>query len=322
MPQCEAYQTLCRVFKEQYRIDENKILVTREKEEITSDSVQSPHDPDSHYRNKDGNHVKGYSINVTETCDKDELNLITDIDVRPVTAADNYFLQDGIKQSQQLLNDKIENVHADGAYHSPENQQYCSGEMMNLYLTGMHGSQGRYDLILDEENDRLIVTDRVTGEIIPSKKVKGQEKWGIKLSNHNRYFTHKEINNCNVRKQIQQLPIETKNIRNNVEATIFQLCYHYPDDQSRYRRLCKHVMWANIRGLWVNFVRILKYATKSLLPQPSVFAKANNFTSFFNKISFCYNSIALYVHQRIDSRTFLFVVVKKSIISNLLRNDF
>jgi hypothetical protein len=286
------------------------MVVTRDKEQITSDSVQSPHDPDSHYRNKGGNHIKGYSINVTETCDKDELNLITDIDVRPVTAADNYFLQDGIKQSQQLLNDKIENVHADGAYHSPENQQYCSGEMMNLYLTGMHGSEGRYDLVLDEQKDELIVTDRVTGENILSKKVKGQQKWGIKLSNHNRYFTHKEINNCNIRKQIQQLPIETKNIRNNVEATIFQLCYHYPDDQSRYRGLCKHAMWANIRGLWLNFVRILKYVTKSLLPQPSVFAKANNFKPFSNKISFCYNSIALYVSQRIGSRTFLFVVSK------------
>ena len=282
LPECIAYQTLCKVFTEQYHIDENKILVTRDKEEITSGSVQSPHDPDSHYRNKDGNHVKGYSINVTESCDKDELHLITDIDVRPVSAADNHFLQDGIKQSQQALSAKIENVHADGAYHSPENQQYCSQEEMNLYLTGMHGSEGRYDLLLNENNE-LIVTDRVTGKNIPAKKVKGQQKWGIRLSNHNRYFTHKEINNCNTRKQIQNLAVEIKNVRNNVEATIFQLCYHYRHNRSRYRGLCKHAMWANIRGMWVNFVRIVKQVKKIFFPDGDKCKTDNLFVSMNGK---------------------------------------
>ena len=285
LPECTAYQTLCKVFTEQYRIDENKLLVVRDKEEITSGSVQSPHDPDSHYRNKNGNHVKGYSINVTESCDKDELHLIADIDVRPVTAGDNYFLQDGVKQSQQTFTDKIENVHADGAYHSPENQQYCKGEEMNLYLTGMHGSEGRYDLELTE-NGELIVTDRVTGKNIPSKKVKGQEKWGIRLSEHNRYFTHKEINNCATRKQIQNLPVEIKNVRNNVEATIFQMCYHYPHGRSRYRGLCKHAMWAKIRGLWVNFVRILKHVKEKFAGDRYDYKRSSHFTNPAYKILF------------------------------------
>ena len=285
LPECTAYQTLCKVFTEQYRIDENKLLVVRDKEEITSGSVQSPHDPDSHYRNKNGNHVKGYSINVTESCDKDELHLIADIDVRPVTAGDNYFLQDGVKQSQQTFTDKIENVHADGAYHSPENQQYCKEEEMNLYLTGMHGSEGRYNLELTE-NGELIVTDRVTGKNIPSKKVKGQQKWGIKLSNHNRYFTHKEINNCATRKQIQNLEVEIKNVRNNVEATLFQMGYHYPHDRSRYRGLSKHAMWAHIRGLWVNFVRILKHVKETLHGNGGTGKKGILFTNPAYKILF------------------------------------
>ena len=285
LPESTAYQTLCKVFTEQYRIDENKLLVVRDKEEITSGSVQSPHDPDSHYRNKNGNHVKGYSINVTESCDKDELHLIADIDVRPVTAGDNYFLQDGVKQSQQTFTDKIENVHADGAYHSPENQQYCKEEEMNLYLTGMHGSEGRYNLELTE-NGELIVTDRVTGKNIPSKKVKGQQKWGIKLSNHNRYFTHKEINNCATRKQIQNLEVEIKNVRNNVEATLFQMGYHYPHDRSRYRGLSKHAMWAHIRGLWVNFVRILKHVKETLHGNGGTGKKGILFTNPAYKILF------------------------------------
>lgn len=318
LPECTAYQTLCKVFTEQYRIDENKILVTRDKEEITSDSVQSPHDPDSHYRNKNGNHVKGYSINVTESCDKDELHLIADIDVRPVTTGDNYFLQDGIKQSQKTFTDKIENVHADGAYHSPENQQYCKEEEMNLYLTGMHGSEGRYDLALNE-NGELIVTDRVTGKNIPSKKVKGQEKWGIKLSNHNRYFTHKEINNCAIRKQIQNLAVEIKNVRNNVEATIFQISYHYPNDKSRYRGLCKHVMWANIRGLWVNFVRILKHL-KGMFAGDR-YQRSSHFTNAAYKILFSDMNLALKGFLKIFSLKYFFLTPKKSFLQ-ICKTDF
>ena len=57
-----------------------------------------------------------------------------------------------------------------------------------------------------------------------------------------------------------------------VLATIFQLGYHYPNAKSRYRGEIKHQMWANIRCLWVNFVRILKYI-KQLCQRTSFFAK-------------------------------------------------
>ena len=122
------YQTLKRVFDEQFKVDENKMVVAREKEEITAQSVQSPYDTDCTYRNKDGNQVKGYSINITESCDD--------------------------------------------------------------------------------------------GEVLKLQK------------------------------------------RNNVEATIFQLAYHYSNAKSRYRGLLKHQMWANIRCLWVNFVRIVNFTEK------------------------------------------------------------
>jgi hypothetical protein len=48
-----------------------------------------------------------------------------------------------------------------------------------------------------------------------------------------------------VRKQIAETPIEILQFRNNVEAAIFQLGYHYPNAKSRYRGEIKHQMWAN-----------------------------------------------------------------------------
>lgn len=44
-----------------------------------------------------------------------------------------------------------------------------------------------------------------------------------------------------------------------IEAAIFQSVCHYPNAKNRYRGEIKRQMWVNIRCLWVNFVRILKY---------------------------------------------------------------
>jgi hypothetical protein len=75
-----------------------------------------------------------------------------------------------------------------------------------------------------------------------------------------------------IRKKIAETPIEILQKRNNVEATVFQLVYHYPNAKSKYGGLVKHQMWANIRCLWVNFIRILKYI-KQLRLKTTFFAK-------------------------------------------------
>lgn len=87
------------------------------------------------------------------------------------------------------------------------------------------------------------------------------------------YFTQEQIDVCTIRNKIKQTPKEILQKRNNVEASIFQLGYHYSNAKSRYRGLIKHQMWANMRCLWVNFVRVLKYINKESLK-----------TVFFKKI--------------------------------------
>ena len=83
----------------------------------------------------------------------------------------------------------------------------------------------------------------------------------------------KQIDVYKIKKKIEQTPKEILQKRNNVEASIFQLGYHYSNAKSRYRGLIKHQMWANMRCLWVNFVRVLNYINKESLK-----------TAFFKKI--------------------------------------
>jgi hypothetical protein len=257
------YQTLKKVFDEQFIVGENKTVVGREKEDITAQSVQSPHDTDCTYRNKDGDQVKGYSINITESCDDGQvLNLIGHVDVRNASTPDNEFLQDDIKKVEEVFTSKVVDAHADGAFHSQGNQAFCKeGDRgIELHLHAIQGAQGRYNL--EPVDGKLSVLDTGTNEPVGCEAVTNKDgvvKWRIKTENGYRYFTQKDIDTYQVRKKISETPIEVLQKRNNVEATIFQLAYHFPNDKSRYRGLVKHKMWANTRCLWVNFVRILNF---------------------------------------------------------------
>lgn len=284
------YKILQRVFDEQFKVTGTKIVVARDKEEISAKSIQSPHDTDCHYRNKDSQKVKGYSINITESCDDKSLNLIGRVDARKASTSDVDFLQDDIEKTQEVFSDKTEAAHADGAYHSPDNQLFCKDNDISLYLHAIQGAKGRYRFNF-QENGELSVFDTITNQIVDSKRITGKNdvvKWRIKTGKGYRYFTQKDIDGYMIRKQIAETPIEILQKRNNVEATIFQLSYHYPNAKSRYRGEIKHQMWANIRCLWVNFVRILKYIGQ-LCRKTSFFAKYA-IKSIFSELYFGFKS--------------------------------
>jgi hypothetical protein len=283
------YQTLKTVFEQQYSVSKEKIVLALENEKISAKSIQSPHDTDCHYRNKDGNKVKGYSVNVTETCDQPQeedkpvLNLITHTQVEVVSTADCDFLQQALTDSQELLLTPIEKVYADGAYNSTDNQEYCQDKTIDLLLTAMQGATPRYEVSLDlQDENKLMVKDNKTGNNIQAQPVNtrkgtGQKKWKIKTDEGKyRYFDMESIRAARLRQKLREIPIEEMNIRNNVEATIFQLGYHYSNDKSRYRTLVKHKLWAYSRSLWINFVRIMKYITQ-LCQRTLISTKSTNY---------------------------------------------
>ena len=270
------YATLKSVFEQQYSVGDDKTVLPLEKENISAKSVQSPHDTDCHYRNKDGNKVKGYSVNVTETCDKPAqgdspvLNLITDTRVEAVSTPDNSFLEQALENTQEIVTDEIEKAHVDGAFNSAHNQEYCEKEGIELVLTGLQGPEPRYGISLDpQDENNLIVTDNKTGETIQTHRVKTRKqetgtKWKIRTENGKwRYFGENDLKAAALRQKLKEIPPEEAIVRNNVEASIFQLGYHYPNDKSRYRSLARHKLWAYSRSLWINFVRIVNYTTQT-----------------------------------------------------------
>lgn len=280
-----TYQTLKAVFEQQFTVTTDKIVLPKENDEISAKSIQSPHDTDSHYRNKGGKKVKGYSANITETCDdpkdsedEDEeqpLNLVTDVNLDVVSTPDCDFLEPSIEETQGILDDKIEKVYADGAHNSTVTQDYANENDIDLILTGLQGQPPRYELTPSEENpDELIVLDTKTRIIITAclaatRKIDSQtgkpvKRWRVKTGDGKyRYSTIEDVRTSMLRQKLRDVPIKEKWKRNNVEATIFQLGYNLTNGKTRYRGLAANRLWAYSQATWINFRRILKYVMQA-----------------------------------------------------------
>ena len=258
--QTESFHLLVRVFNEQYKISEDQQIELRPKEEISSSSVQSPHDTDSAYRNKQGQQVKGYSVNITETCSEDNLNLITNVIVEKANTPDTQFVEPAIQATIEVTGQMVKTVYADGAYQSPANDECC--ENIDMVFTGIQGFESRYDLEMTQEG--LLVTDTKTGELMKAilvKRLKNskEDRWRITTPTGYYYFGQLAIRASQLRRQMKGRPLEELHKRNNVEATIFQLGFPLRNNKSKYRGIIKQKTWAYCRCLWINLVRILNF---------------------------------------------------------------
>ena len=260
---------LNRVFHEQYDVDAEGNISVRDKKLISASSVQNPHDPDAAYRCKGGKKVKGNSTNITETCDDDKKpNLITDVLVKPATAADNGFMKDAVEETRKVTDAKVDKVIVDGAYQSKENRELASDEEngFELVSSGLQGKPSRFDLELQEDGS-LEVTDKQTAEVITATKVK-DDQWKVAIVNSKgkksyRYFDTEAIERSQNRQRMETIPWEERKKRNNVEATIFQYCFLTRNNKTRYRGLFKQTLQALARCAWINMRRLFLFDVKA-----------------------------------------------------------
>ena len=214
----DQYGLIVRVFGDQYTVSSSpKEVLPKPPKEIRSSSLQSVHDEDAAFRRKGEEKVKGYSVNLTETCGEDGLNLITDVEVKPATAPDNAFVQPAIERTQGVVGQVLE-VSMDGAYNDASNALYAQKEDMQFYYSGLQGTPGRF--IYERTEEGVEVIDQQTGEVQLAQAYK-PGKYKIILDGKPRYFKEEDIDNYIKRKQIEALPTHIRNRRNNVEVSIF-----------------------------------------------------------------------------------------------------
>ena len=263
----DKMELLRRVFAEQYELVGKEVSL-RDKAKISATSVQNPNDPDAAYRGKNGKKVKGYSANITETCDeKGKPNLITSVQVKPANAADNGYVEEAKNGTEEVTGNKVEKIHADGAYQSPENRDLAEKTGFELVANGIQGKPARFGLDL-QEDARLEVTDKSTATVITATKAKNG-KWKIPVDKNGkrtyRYFDDKDIERSKARRQTESIPWDERKKRNNVEASIFQYCFHTRNNKTRYRGLIKHALQAIARCAWINVRRLFLFDVENAL---------------------------------------------------------
>lgn len=263
-------ELLKRVFGEQYDKDSDGVVTLRDKKKVKADSLQNPNDPDAGYRCKNGRKVKGYVTNITETTDQEDApSLITDVQVEKVNTADNTFVKDAVKGTEEVTGNNVEKLHADGAYQSEGNRKLAAGASGDLdhgfefVANGIQGRQERYRLDMNDDGT-LTVTDTETGEAIPATPTRKGDKWKIKITDRNgvasrRYFDSRSVERSKARREVEAITAEERRKRNNVEASVFQYCFHTRNNKTRYRGRIKHLMQAIARCAWINMRRLMLF---------------------------------------------------------------
>ena len=247
-----------RLLDEQYQIEGDQTKLKPGKE-ISANSIQSPHDPDAAYRKKSKQTVNGYSINITETCNDEGLNLILDVQTEKATQADTDFAKPAIDNAIDIVG-PVEQAYMDGAYQSPDNVEYGETKEIDMVFTGIQGAKGNFEFVKTKEG--LLVLNKSSDTVTEAIEYK-DDHYKIKLpSGQWRYFKSEQIECFERRKALENLPPEIRNRRNNVEATIFQLSYHSRNNKTRYRGQIKTKVWATCRSAWINLIRIRNHVKK------------------------------------------------------------
>jgi len=132
-----------RVLREQYQQEGDGVKL-RPAAAIASDSLQSPHDVEASYRQKNGErYAGGYVVNASETCDgKNEVQLITDIQVASNVTDDGVLLQQSL-QNQKERGLEMKEVTTDGGYTGPESEAYCEQNKIVLRTTNVRGGKSK-----------------------------------------------------------------------------------------------------------------------------------------------------------------------------------
>lgn len=155
----EAFGLLERLFVEQcYRPSESDALA-RPADEVPSDSLQNPSDPDAAYSGHKG---EGYQVQIAETCNADNpLQVVADFEVQKANASDFKSLQPMI-ESLDERGHKPDIMAADGGYVSGENIVACEEQDVSLLgpaAAGRPGKNGTASLAEFEVD----INDRICG---------------------------------------------------------------------------------------------------------------------------------------------------------------
>ena len=284
-PESEAALLSERVLSEHYEIKADGKIELRPPEQVSAESVQSPHDIEATYRVKGGKQYRGgYVAGVSETCDPEsDLQLICDVQVAPNTTDDAELLERSL-EGQAERGHCPEQMTVDGGFTGPTADEACQDHETELRPTRLRGGQSAsetlgweaYQWSVDEAGRPEAVTcphgqrarvepGQAEGRYIvrfSSEACAGCPLLGGACRVEERragptlYLTQRSIE---VARQRQRLCPEDRSIRAPVEATMRELKLGFARSRLPVRGLLRASMMLYGAALMVNVRRLHRY---------------------------------------------------------------
>jgi len=276
----EEYKIFLRVYDEHFKLDENEKFQMRDNSEISSDSLQSPDDPDATYRKKQGVDYRGQVCSVTETANpENDLNLITDVAVASNNTDDSKILNERLDKIGKKLPD-LEELHFDGGYGSEDNDKALEKMEVTPVQTAVRGRKSEVSMNIEvTENDEMEVScpneqtvkaestrkrfkacfDKEICESCPFKDncpTKEQKKCRVY------YFDESEVKRKQRHNSFANLPPGKRKIRANVEATVHEFTHRMRGHKLKVRGIFKTSLFVFATAIAINFGRIYRSNVK------------------------------------------------------------
>ena len=155
------FQMFERVYGEHFKEDAETPdfpIVLRPKEELGSDSLQSPDDLEATYRTKRKEGYQGFVAMGAETCHPDnELNLITTLATATNNTDDSEILEGQLDQMKERTPD-LEECHVDGGFGSEEVDIKAEKHKITIVQTAVKGATPKVPIaIKGNEKDGFMV---------------------------------------------------------------------------------------------------------------------------------------------------------------------
>ena len=268
-----------RAYREHFVVVERE-AIPKPAKGLNSSMLQSPDDPDATYRQKNGEHNKGFTINGTETANPENpLQLITDISVNPNNIDDSKILNDRLDKLKEKT-PELNEMHTDGGYGSEDNDKKFEKMEINQITTAVRGRESEIEKKIEQTGQspdvytvecpfqKVVSTPtkkrhKVRFDMNICKKCPLNDRCRIFKNKGRYYFTHEDCLQNRRNRNILNIPEERRKIRPNVEALMNEFKIRTPNGKLKVRGLFKANLFAFNTGIAINFGRIYRFVAQN-----------------------------------------------------------
>ena len=282
----EIHGIVGRVFAEQFTRVEEKVAV-RPADQIASDALQSPDDPDATFHKKEEAEYHGFVLHATETADpQNDLQLIVDVALRPNNEADGCILHDRLPEMHRKTPD-LRELHTDASYGSEDNDRLEAELGIEAVQTAIRGRTPRAPMHIHQDGAgirvRCTAGHQVQGQPTSPQHFKAEFSAahcggcpfaGLCLTQlrasggRTFYFTDADVLRQARHRRLATLPPERRTLRANIEATMKQFKAPCRNGKLRTRGLLPVSRYGFLRAIAINFGRVYRHLRR-LAPRPA-----------------------------------------------------